>query len=298
MAYIMENARVQKGNLKKNVCLLVEGSKITAIREAFPSYTHCRMELDSYIMTPTFAVFDMGLPLGQTFGDKKSYYLKNFIKRGCTTVLTCVPITSAATLEAGFRKATAQLTDCPVDYVLGARIPASLLTPSFIRKCKHAKIPALFVDVGSQKDIVSLPWGWIREAMFPYNSPLIPVFKSGDPTLKALWARIMKKEKIPSMLHELEEHLPAEMEALQKIGIYPGKCNLQHGGEVSYNLYLRNGETEEAKDTGELFMKHEDKLSVSVHKGVVIRAGSQVHYRPGYGEYIVITTPAFHTAPV
>ncbi|MFS0635624.1 hypothetical protein AB1K84_06945 [Mesobacillus foraminis] len=297
MAYIIENAHVLKDGTRKVLSLLVEKDTITSVGPSFRMYKHIRMDAAGYIMTPTHVLLDSFLPLSQPFEVRKAHYLTNFIKKGCTTIITCVAVQREKELEPALKRIRTQLLDCPVDYVIGVRVPASKLTPGLIRRSKKERLPVIFVEVKSISELFSIPWGWIKEAIFPYNSPLVPVFiNKEDKSLPKVWAKLMAAEKIPSFRDELEENIPLGMEALKKIGVYPRKSNLHHGGEVSYNFYLQDRETVNMTER-ELFMSKDSFLEVTLHKGKVIRAGRQISYSPGYGEYLEIITPSFYLTP-
>jgi hypothetical protein len=296
MAYIIENAHVLKGEKRKDVCLLIEDNRISSSRASFNMYKHLRMDAGNYIMTPCHVLLDFNLPLTSTFKQRKAYYLENFIKKGCTTILTSLRIEREKQLVPEFKKIHSALQDCPLDYVIGVRIPTTLLNSSFIRKCKRERVPVIFIEVTSADELAKIPWGWVKEAMFPYNCPLVPIFHNQDKKLKKIWAEIMDTVNLPSFKEEVLELQPLDRLALEKIGIFPKKSNLHDGGEVSYNFYLKDSETVKMVES-ELFLKHDSSLLITMHKGKIIRAGNQVCYRPGYGEYVQIKTPSFYQSP-
>lgn len=157
-------------------------------------------------------------------------------------------------------------------------------------------MPVVFVEVTDAEELDHVPWGWIRESMFPYNCLLTPVFLSRNgkekSRIKKAWERLMKEQKIPSMPEEIKEHEPLSRTTLSKAGIFPIKANIQQGGELTYNLYLKPPEGLTIEES-ELFHYHRDKLAVTVQKGKVIRAGQEIAYRPGSGEHVKISTPAY-----
>ena len=59
------------------------------------------------------------------------------------------------------------LISSPIDFIIGVRIPVRLITPSFIRKCKREKVPAIFVELEDLDELEDIPWGWVRDALFP-----------------------------------------------------------------------------------------------------------------------------------
>ncbi|MBM4762117.1 hypothetical protein [Bacillus sp. B15-48] len=296
MDYIIDNAHILKTGSIKNISLLIENNHISSLRSSFNWYKHLRVNAANYIMTPTHVLFDANLPFSGTFVQRKDYYLKQFILKGCTTILTCTSVRKEKELTLQLKKIKSQMLDCPVDYVIGIKVPTKLLTASFLRKCKRERMPAIFVEVNHAAELEEVKWGWVKEALFPYNSPLIPIFSNDDKFTHSLWKEIMKTHRIPSLEDEIIADVPLNRKTLEKIGIFPKKSNLQDGGELSYNFYSKDKETVKMKES-ELFMKHESSLLMTIHKGKVIRAGKYMNYRPGYGEYVLIKTPSFYLSP-
>lgn len=296
MAYIIDNAHILKGERLNNLSLLIEDNRVKSTRTTLKMYKHLRMDADDYIMTPTHVLLDYHLPLTQPFETRKDYYLEKFIEKGSTTVITCFRVHREREFPHQLKKIHSQMLDCPLDYVLGVRIPAKLLTQSFLMQCKRAKIPAIFIEVNSTTELNEVPWGWVKQVMFPYNSPLIPIFQSTEKKVRKTWANIMKNTNLPSLIDPIQELTPLSRNQVEKIGIFPVKSNLHDGGEVSYNFYLKDSGTVKMIES-ELFMHHDSKLLITMHKGKVIRAGKKMIYRPGFGEYVEIKTPSFYQSP-
>lgn len=298
MAYIIENVHLMKGQALTNTSLLVEDGRIMMTGSGFKRYQQMKMDADKYIMTPTHVLFDSTVPLTGSFTARKEYFLKNFIMKGSTVLFTAVSVQFERQLEESLKQARKNLLDSPIDYVLGISIPLRLLTPSFIRKCKKLHIPAIFLEIDKMGSLEIMPWGWIREALFPYNCPIIPLFaeiqyeKEKQKQLNG-WSSWMKKEKIPAIYEELKNGLPVSRSVLKKTGIFPEKSNLHNGGEVSYNFYNMEAVANYCEEQ-ELFFQSKH-LAVTVDKGKVIRAGTEVYYRPGKGENVIIKTPGFFT---
>ncbi|MCM3571658.1 hypothetical protein M3172_00545 [Mesobacillus subterraneus] len=298
MAYILENVHLLKGQAFIDTSMLVEGQRILSATSNFERYNYMRMDADKYIMTPTHVLFDPNLPVKESFKERKEYYLKNFIMKGSTVVFTTVKIQFERQLEEKLNQAKSHYLDSPIDFVLGVSIPPRLMNPGFIRKCKKLKIPAIFLEIDEMDKLAAMPWGWIKEALFPYNCPIIPVFpenkhKKGRQLQLNAWSDLMKKERVPSVDEDLATPGPVSRSILKKTGIFPEKSNLHSGGELSYNLYNINAETKHRDEHGLFFQsKH---LAVTVDKGKVIRAGDEVYYRPGKGENVIIKTPGFFT---
>jgi hypothetical protein len=296
MGYIIENANILKETKLTKLSLLIEGDHIAAKKERIHHNKYIRMNAESYIMTPSFVLLDTRIPLNASFQEFRKYMVENFLLKGCTTLLTYSSITYESELTEKIKETKTALISSPIDFLVGVKISLRLLTPTFIRKCKKERIPAIFINVEDLDELTSIPWGWIREALFPYNCPLVPIIsnqlKKDAKRALSKWKDIMENEKIPAILEELKADQPLPVTVLNKIGLYPQKASLLHGAEVSYNLYLKAREIINV-DEVELFHYHSDRLLVTVNKGKVVRAGEEVLFKPGYGEYVRVRTPSY-----
>lgn len=299
MTYIIENANMLINQEIKKASLLIEDGKISAIKPLFKRYRFMKMNAEPYIMSPSPILLNKEFPNDKPFLELKKYFIDEFILKGCTAFLTMIPIRNEHALLPELKRLKSRLLNSPIDFIIGVRIPILFLTQSFLRKCKREKVPAIFVEINHVDELYEIPWGWMREAMFPYNSPLIPIFVNSDEKekkhVKMEWVKVMEEVKIPFVKNELNENEPLPFAVLAKIGIFPIKSSIQQGCELSYSLYLKSSEIRNIEGS-ELFHYHRDKLVVTVHKGEVIRANENVLFRPGFGEHVRITTPSFFTS--
>lgn len=299
MAYIIENASLIKNSGLEQTSFLIKDERFHSVRTSFKRFSYMRLNANAYIMTPSHILFCPEIPSNTTFQRRKKFFIDSFINKGCTMFLTYAKVDKEYLLQSSLKEMKKQLLNSPVDYSIGIRIPLHLLTPSLIRKCKKLKIPAIFIDIDEDAATLdTLPWGWIREAMFPYNSPLIPIFTAEKPRQQKIaqsnWTSILTKEKIPFIEKELSTDEPISLVNLCKLGIYPKKVGIYQGGEVSYNFYVKD-ELGSSLNNRELFKEFQQQLLITVHKGIVIRAGSEIVFRPGFGEHVIIDTPSFFT---
>lgn len=296
MTYIIEDANVLKEDKLERISLLIKDERFHSLRSTFKRFTHMRVNANSFIMTKPHILFSPQIPEDASFPMMKQYYIEEFLNKGCTMFLTYVEVEKEHLLKPILNKMKTRLLNSPIDYCIGVRIQPKLLTPSFLRNCRREKVPAIFVEVEDDEMLERLPWGWLREAMFPYNSPLIPIFKADKARMKnrakLRWTSLLYEEKIPFIEDELVPYGPISHLHLCKMGIYPLKSGIHQGGEVSYNFYAKEDMGNNIMEE-ELFQKYNDRLKVTVHKGTVIRAGLDVLFRPGFGEHVVINTPNF-----
>jgi hypothetical protein len=298
MAYIIENINILKKERLKKTSILVAGNRIEMIKDSFQKYRCVRMDGSPYIMTPTTTILDNKVTQQSNSKKQKQYIEENLIKKGCTTFLTSCQLTNEKELHVATKKIKNNLLNSAIDYVIGVQIPMKILTPSFIRLCKKEKIPVIFIEIKDAGELARIPWGWIKESMFPYNPPLVPIFLSMKELEKKnaqiIWASIMREGKIPSINKELKEGVAISSNNLVKMGIYPFKGNVYQGGEVTYNLYEKSRSIINIEEN-QLFLYHNDRIQMTVHHGECIRAGDHVYYRPGFGEHIGVKVPSYYT---
>ncbi|MEH7254853.1 hypothetical protein V7111_22345 [Neobacillus niacini] len=296
MGYIIENANILKETKLTKSSLLIKGNQIVAKQNHIRHNKFMKMNADSFIMTPSYVLLDTKIPLNTSFQEFRKYMIENFLLKGCTTFITSISISYESELEDKIKETKTRLINSPIDFLICVTIPLRMLTPSFIRKCKKVRVPAIFIEIVDLDELSKIPWGWIREALFPYNCPLVPIIsnelKKEARRAMSKWTVIMENGKIPSILEELKEHQPISIKVLNKLGLYPQKASLLHGSEVSYNLFLKAREILNVDEVG-LFHYHSDRLVVTVNKGKVVRAGEEVLFKPGFGEYVRVRTPSY-----
>ncbi|WP_409270470.1 hypothetical protein V1499_13760 [Neobacillus sp. SCS-31] len=294
MPYIIENATIlrEAGRLRQSI--LTDGRKVSSVRRDLPAYSYMKMNVEAFLMTPAYTVLDGGLsdiPTGEVQANIEERYLKN----GCTTILTYAKADYERQVGEKLAVVSENLSGIPADYAIGIKIPIGLLCPSVLRECKRRKLPAVFVEFTSAGHLEQIPWSWIREALFPYNCPLIPVIplreEGQKKMLLAKWKKIMVTERIPSLHDELEECVPIGSQALNQMGIFPWRSSLMHNAELSYNLYWNHGM--DGADEKSLFLYLGDKLAMTVQRGKIIRIGDRTDFSEGSGEYIKVKTHSF-----
>lgn len=296
MEYIIDNATVLKERKWLEKSILIKNNHIASLDINGIKSRCLKMNIDSFILSPSYVLLNSQVPWIPSYQLFKKYMIEQFLLKGCTTLFTYVNVNSESELSQKLNEGKTALISSPIDFLIGLRIPLKLVTPSFIRKCKKEKIPGIFIEIEDGHEIQKLPWSWIREALFPYNCPLIPKLsdqiKHQSNYVLMKWKETMLKEKIPFIDIELTENMPLSAAIINKIGLYPRKSGFIHGSEVSYNLYFKSKEIKNV-DTEQLFLYHKDRLVVTVHKGKVIRAGKEVLFTPGFGEYVKVKTPSF-----
>lgn len=288
MTYIIENVKMVRRDKLETMSLLVKDDKILSVKPDFPKYLYMKMNATNFVMTSTYVFVNMSIPNITSDKEIKQYFTSRYIMNGCTTVIAVASIQDIRVLEQERNKIVEFFSKSSLDYTVAIKIPVQLLTVPLIQKCKQLKIPAIFIEYEDKRSLYKIPWGWIREAMFPYNSPLIPIPIGNDEEIEDLlyhWHFILERERIPHILYPLNEDSPLDLDVLKQIGIYPLKGYLQAGGELSYNLFLSN--------TGRKEDQEKQSLVVTVHKGKIIRVGSEANFIPENSEEITILKPSF-----
>ncbi|ALC90122.1 hypothetical protein AM500_10230 [Bacillus sp. FJAT-18017] len=294
MTYIIENAVILRGDKLSRESIMTDGTVIEAIRPDLSRYTFTKMNVDGFIMTPAFSILDGSI----LANDNAVQSLHGYLMSGVTTVITYIQIQYERELHIKLEEAHRQLEESPADYAIAVKIPLSGLTPAIVRECKRRKVPAIFVEVPSGAFLDKAAWGWIREAMFPGNCPLIPIFNESEngseKQLLSKWKKTMTSEKLPSVLHELRENIPLSPYELNKLGIYPQRSSLLHKSELSYNLYIDDFEAENV-DEASMFLYHRNRLAITVRRGQIIRHGDHAGFSIMNGEHIRIKTHSYYS---
>ncbi|WP_062356359.1 hypothetical protein [Bacillus kwashiorkori] len=292
MTYIIENANLIKQNRLIKASLLVDNEKILSVQPEFAKYRYMKMNADKFYMSATDVFYQNGLPKMEPMFKEKNYFIQQFLLRGCTTILVSANVTYLHELDEKIEEVREFYQKGPLDFTIGVKIPIQIFTVPFIQKCKREKIPAIFIEFNDVRDLYKIPWGWIREALFPYNCPLIPVVHGEESVKKKLlqtWVTILQREKIPHIEHPLQEMSKLSLSVLKKIGIYPLKGYLQAGGELSYNLYIQKGDIKEKSQQSIDNLQ----LVITVHKGEVIRVDKKIYYNQKKGSELIIKRPSF-----
>ncbi|MBW8349082.1 hypothetical protein K0H71_06365 [Bacillus sp. IITD106] len=288
MDYIIENAFSIEDGKKTKVSMLVRGSEIRYYGFKSLNYSILKMDASSFIITPSFVYFAPNIP-DLPFDEFKAYFSDYFLKKGCGTIITNFHVTRLKDFDKILVNRRKLLLNSPIDYLLGVTVPATILNPLLIIKCKQAKIPIIFVEITRVSELESIPWGWIKDASFPYNPIFIPYFPSSMKSYRQSlhlrkWNSTLQSEKLSHLSQPLQTDQPLTMEITKKIGLYPKKGILKVGGEISYNLYLQDNEL----NNGDSIDFNKRVPSISVQKGKFSIVNGKPIFRPGYGDEITI----------
>ncbi|MCR2820234.1 hypothetical protein [Lederbergia panacisoli] len=287
MDYIIENAMSVEEGHRTKVSMLVRDCEIRYFGSKSLNHSLLKMDARSFIITPSFIYFAPNIP-DQSFEEFKFYISDQFLKKGCGTLITHFEISRLKDFDKMLINKRISLLNSPIDFLLGVRVQAAILNPSLIIKCKQMKIPLIFVEINRISELEKIPWGWIKDASFPYNPIFIPTFPPSMKTyrrklMSQKWNSILQTEKLPHLSQPLQPNIPLKIEIIKKIGLYPKKGILKVGGEISYNLFLQTNEFDHvSKDIKEC------EPSIAVQKGKFTFINETPIFRPGAGDEITI----------
>ncbi|MED1604244.1 hypothetical protein MKX67_14700 [Cytobacillus sp. FSL W7-1323] len=296
MVYMIEN--VYRQNKSKGAYVptsyVIGNEKILAVREApFRQYTYMKIDGDPYVISPPLVKYVETIP-----DDMPNFFLSELILKGCLVFMTKVEISYKHQLKSAIQLLDDKLKISPIDYLLGVQLPLASLQPDMIRLLRKEKIPAVFVEITGINDLDDMPWGWVKEAFFPYFSTLIPIFKHVDNEkdyrlLQQKWVYYMKKHRLPYVAHPLRNGELINEQTQATIGIYPFKTQLQPGLEANYNFYKRGREITNIEEL-DVYHYHRERLVISCLRGRVLRAGDWHHPLEGFGKRVMIKTPSYY----
>ncbi|MFK4997764.1 hypothetical protein ACI2OX_10770 [Bacillus sp. N9] len=174
MHFIIENAHFIHAGRKRKISLIVQNKQIRYIGDSVSMYSVMRMEAASFFLTPSHIMFSPNLP-ASSFAVFKTFVSEQLLAAGCGTMITDFFIRYESEFKERLSEKRVALFSSPIDYVIGLRISLAKLTPAIVRKCARYKIPIIFVEMKDRAELEVKPWGWIREASFPFNPIFIPV---------------------------------------------------------------------------------------------------------------------------
>lgn len=292
MEYIIDQANIVKSDSSFiTASMLVKDNSIQLMKDTILSTKMMRMNFSSYVMTPGHVMIVDELP-PMAFHDFKNHITDHYLSQGCTTLLSVFTIQHEREFKQKLKLAKSYLFNSPIDYYFAIRVPIEKLTPSLVRMCKRHKLPAVFLEISDGNSLGNVAWGWIKEALYQFPVTFIPCLRKvadSSKQIKKAWKTIMKEERLPHLIECPEAGKALKKEMLMMLGIYPKKGDLRVGGELNYNLFVypedRIVETIEDLD----YDSHIPEITV--HRGIILKAGEAISFRPGFGNECAVTVP-------
>lgn len=295
MAYIIDRAKLWKESGAETCSLFIQNDRIDYIKADMSRYNAIRMDASGYVMTPGHVMLEYSILQEKSFPEFKKYMKKKLLAKGCTAFIAVCPAKGEKDLTLRLQEARKALLNSPIDYYLALKVPVASLTPGLIRASKRNKIPLIIIEVAHEDELKQIPWGWIREASFPYLMPIIPLWNHTENSFvrrrrNIAWQETAKAHKIATLPDFPPEHVPLPKEVLKRIGIYPHKGDIRIGGEVDYNLY----ELKEANRSVDEFTQldyHRHIPKFTIHRGRPVKTGHIFHFSPGFGRECTVLKP-------
>lgn len=287
LPYIIDHVWMFDEHQHKTCSILVENGEIRRIQPSLSNLRFMRLDGRPYILTPGQVFLDDSLHQYATFQEFKKEIKQSFLQKGCTTIIHIIDIRYEREIIEKLKERRRKLLNTPIDYLFILRIPLNKLTPSFIRLCKKLRIPAIILRVESQDELAQLPWGWIKESLFPRPIALLPQLESSSlhPMIEKKWKRLMKEHRLLSEGSQLEMRQSLSKSTLMKIGLYPERGVIRQGANVTYNLYVRDLKADLVEENA--FVDYDNHIpEIIVHNENVIKAGKHYYYQPGTGREI------------
>ncbi|MCJ7839463.1 hypothetical protein MUB24_00785 [Lederbergia sp. NSJ-179] len=288
MHYLMEDATFLFNGQRKKVSMLVRQNEIRYIGYSVPRLNVMKLNVQAFFLTPSFVFYSPTIPKF-SFAQFKTYFSQEYLLKGCGCMITDFTIQYQHQFKEELEKKRLELLNSPIDYLFGVKLKAEKLVPELVHICKREAIPVLFIELKNTHELVNIPWGWIKEASFPNNPLFVPCFSVSTKPLRqkhllGKWCEILQNENIHHLQEPLPINKPLKLAILKKIGLYPKKGILKAGGEINYNLFLKQNKGEHLTSERE----EECIPHISVSKGKFVSINQTPVFRPGAGKEIVI----------
>ncbi|UAL50804.1 hypothetical protein [Metabacillus dongyingensis] len=286
MAYLIEDANILKNGEIVKTSILIRNNKIDYMSSSLQKMTCMKMNAADYLLTSGHVMLDFSI--GGSFSEIKRIFTEKLIAKGCTTVIAIAETEYERDLPEAIRKKKQMMINSPIDYCIGVKVPLKRLTPSLLISCKKNKIPLLILEIHPEDSIADFPWEWIRGSIYGFPMTFLPQLTGihSDKRRKQFSA-LMNRHRMSAEPDCPSEHVPLEKSLLMKIGIYPEKGDIRIGGEVDYNLYVRNGFNSVEEMSASRYHNHIPTFTI--HKGQLIKVDEKVCIRPGFGEFCEIS---------
>ncbi|WP_226666859.1 hypothetical protein [Metabacillus litoralis] len=287
MCYIIENATLLKSGGTTKTSLLIKGNKIEFMKTSLSNFRFIRMDMSSYLLTPGYVMLDFSLQSPLHFQEFKQHIIENYVKKGCTTLLTVTSVEKEQDLLPKLKQRRHLMINSPIDYYIGVKIPLKILKPSLLRKLRQQNISVVFVELCEDDKMRGKSWGWIRDAMFSNPITLVPFVEEGlykeSFTQKLLksWEIHMKEHRLSSLSHQLTDGEQLTRDSLMTLGIYPEKGEIRVGGQVNYNLYKLDNI--KYHTDGQPILNSSPPM-FTIHHGKLINIDGEISFNPGTGE--------------
>jgi len=197
-------------------------------------------------------------------------YVKRMLLFGYSSFIYMVDLEYESLTERLIEESRQHLASCPLDFVLGVRVPLERLTPSWIRKIKQMSIPLIFIYVVSGEDLIRAPWQRYIEAGFPVRMMfLLDQHQSSLPeknqrVISEVWQGIVKHWRMNSYFHVSKPGERVPLLFLKRLGMYPLKGSFDSGSDADYFMYSK----EQKSDPPPVFPE------IIVLRGVVVKSGT------------------------
>lgn len=242
-----------------------------------------KLQVDPFWIAPGKVYIDFQFPLFHS--PYQTSLLRRYIYRGCTLLLTQLPITSKRQMKSKWADYKKSLEGLAIDYMIVPRVPIHYLDDEMVRFFSRLKVPFILFEVSTEAELYKKRWQWISQAQNPFCTPVVPVFLQDN--LHSLWDKFVRTYEIISLPSPLDE-LPLGIDNLKATGIYPYKGEVIPSGDADYNLFRVEKEEIEAPD--QMFY-HKAIPYVTVLRGKIIRAHVEMNDERGYGNYREVSIP-------
>ncbi|KGX84090.1 hypothetical protein [Pontibacillus marinus] len=247
--------------------------------------------IDPFWIGPGKIYIDLEFPLYDA--PYRTALLRRYIYRGCTMIITQLPIRSKKQMKVMWEQYKQDLELMAIDYMVAPRISLHRIDSEVVRYFGRQKAPFIIAEVTDENSLNITKWEWLGQAQGSSFIPIVPVFPNPatEKNLKKTWDQIMTAYSIRTLPDPLNE-LPLSVGNLYAAGISPFKGDIRTLGDADYNLYINDERQIEAPD--QMFY-HRAIPYVTVLRGKVIRAHVEMNDEKGYGRLTDISIPNHFT---
>jgi hypothetical protein len=123
LSYIIDKASLLKADGIKQTSLLINNNRIEFMRHSMENIRFMKMDMSSYLLNPGYVMLDFSLQLKLHFQDFKENMIQQYLKKGCTSLLTVVNVQYEQELTSKVKQRRQLMINSPIDYYIGVKLP-------------------------------------------------------------------------------------------------------------------------------------------------------------------------------
>ncbi|NEU31153.1 hypothetical protein GN156_10215 [bacterium LRH843] len=289
--YLLDQACKIEGRRSEICSYLIDEGQVRYVNGLFRKWNRHRVAMDGTVMMSGRVMLANSLLQASDFETFKKWQ-GELISKGCTTVAVAPLVHYERELDRSYKRAKHAMASSMLDFIIGFTFSnPSLLRPSVLRHCRKLNVSFIRVVIRSFEDISALTWTYLSQTLTNYPIVLTPVFEEVPLNMQASLEKVWQSYCSSYHIHTSSYYGDRDVwpkSLVQKVGLYPEKGALLVGSDADYILFPKE---EQIVATEDCFVYHEKDPTVVIVRGLVVKAGDKISFKPGFGRCLKVRRP-------